>query len=61
MQAVSYVSRRRLDADDFDADAVDEEGTLLMAVAARSAAGSLFGYAAVHFGQWLCWQTAHQL
>lgn len=50
MQAVSYVSRRRLDADDFDADAVDEEGTLLMAMA-RSTAGSLCGYAAVHFGQ----------
>ena len=26
VQAVSYVSRRRLDAADFDADAVDEEG-----------------------------------
>lgn len=25
-QAVSYVSRRRMDDDDFDADAVDEEG-----------------------------------
>lgn len=29
-QAVSYVSRRRLDADDFDPDAVDEEGLPLV-------------------------------
>jgi hypothetical protein len=35
---VSYVSRRRLDADDFDPDAVDEEGLPLVYNEARIAA-----------------------
>lgn len=30
LQATSYVSRRRLDSADFDANAVDEEGVLLV-------------------------------
>jgi hypothetical protein len=38
LQAVSYVSRRRLDADDFDPDAVDEEGLPLVYNEARIAA-----------------------
>jgi hypothetical protein len=38
LQAVSYVSRRRLDAEDFDPDAVDEEGLPLVYNEARIAA-----------------------
>eukprot|EP00878_Enallax_costatus_P022842 GHUV01024272.1.p1 GENE.GHUV01024272.1~~GHUV01024272.1.p1 ORF type:complete len:684 (+),score=139.67 GHUV01024272.1:232-2283(+) len=37
VKAVSYVSRRRLDADDFDPDAVDEEGLPLVYNEARIA------------------------
>lgn len=38
LQATSYVSRRRLDAADFDPDAVDEEGLPLVYNEARIAA-----------------------